>query len=227
MDKIKPIKLYVCLIMCTLCSVVDACAQIKAGLGARTGVIFSNFTQSEVDFEGNADGWLILSLELGSEKSSLFFMGEASYKGLGAHRITDAPVGQQGRIRTQFDTNYIGFSPMVGIVVFPEKKVSPRFYFGPNIDILTDSKLTFRRQENITGLDIGSDTETVVFGFNVGAGIDFKLGPTALTIDGRFTSAFSNVYKESLLGGALEDVKHEYFGVIVGLHFPFRYNRGS
>ena len=217
---IRPICLFVFLFG-GITDTIDA--QTRAGLGVRTGVVFSNFTQSSFDFDSNTDGWVTLSLEVTSETSSLFFVTELSYKGLGANR-TDRVVNGPGDTRTQFDANYIGISPMAGVVVFEDKKLSPRFYLGPNIDILTDSKLVFRRPGGVIGgFDIGGDTNNAIFGFNIGAGLDWKLGPVGFTIDGRYTTTFSTVYNESLLEGALDDVKHEYFGVIFGLHFPFSY----
>lgn len=211
--------------------------------GMKTGVVASSMGQVEVslgpvEFNWSGNNSYSAGLFVNRRLYNLISLQvEMDYKRVGAHATSpDYPEGT----KINYEFEYIGFSVMPRIDLFPESRLNPNFMIGPYADLRLESDLTISLSSGSAGAlfdsgFLGADTKpytnTQVFGIAMAGGIEFKTEPVILTLEGRFSSSFSNVFNESveelqlngdnLLLKLVENAKHEYVSILIGFNFYF------
>lgn len=202
-------------------------AQGISELEFKTGYISNSYTQSDLDNE-QEDGFIMsLAFNQSINKSPLHIRLKGSYKQLGSSVILPISPTDRRDVRRKFTNRYIGISVMSGVRLFENSRINPTFYLGPALEILTYSKLTsslindqFAVGFDAIITDLEDETEDLVFGVNLGFGIDWNVGTLKVGTDLRYYTSFTNLYKDSVFASELEDAKHEFFGVMIGFQIP-------
>lgn len=96
--------------------------------------------------------------------------------------------------------------PLAGIV-------KPNLFFGPGLGILLSAKVKGEGVET----DIKDDTKSTDFGFVVGAGLDFDLAMSKVTLSGRYTLGLTSIDDSEV--DPQQDVKNGVISAMVGYSF--------
>ncbi len=211
--------------------------------GMKTGAVVSSMGQVEeslgpIEFNWSENSSYSTGVFVNRRLYNLISLQvEMDYKRVGAH--TSSPDYPEGtKINYEFD--YMGFSVMPRLDLFPGSRLNPNFMIGPYADFILESELTVSLtsasaeglfENGFVGVNTKPYTSKQVYGIAMAGGIEFKTEPVILTLEGRFSSSFSNVFNESVedlqLNGdyillkLVENAKHEYLSILIGFNFYF------
>jgi hypothetical protein len=216
--------------------------------GIKSGIAISSMSQQETDigninieWEGTAAYQAGIFYNRRLQNSLLSFQFELDYKKLGTgFKVTDIDARVDPSAKANYKFEYIGFSILPRIDLFPNKRYNPNFMIGGIFEFKTNSEVVFtsdipdpdRSLNNFFfGGDTNEHTENVLFGLVMAGGIEIATEPVIITLESRYTSLFTPVFNENVedltLNGQtyilklMEDSRHNYFSFLIGFNFYF------
>lgn len=208
-------KSFLCSIILVLVFTSLSGAQIRFGLGLRTGL---NFGTVSLDPEP--------TLPQGVTKSGLTSFAVGAAAELEFARMFAAVVEpryimkgtkfEQGSAKQTISTSELEF-PIHFKVKFIQGPVRPFAFAGPNIGIVMSAKVKLEGTGNDSETDIKSTTSSTNFGIDFGGGAEFAVAPkVAITGDVRYSLGLSNM--DSTPGGTGSS-KTRGFQILAGVLF--------
>lgn len=216
--------------------------------GMKSGIAVSGMSQQETEIGNVNINWETRSsFQTGVfynrrlKNSLLSFQIELDYKKLGTgFRVRDIDQRVDASAKANYEFEYVGFSVLPRIDLFPDKKLNPNFMIGGVFEFKANSAVVFtsdipdpdRSLNNFFfGGDINNNTEKVLFGYVMAGGMEVATEPVIITLEGRFTSLFSSVFSENVeelplnsetyILKIMEDSRHNYFSFLIGFNFYF------
>ncbi len=216
--------------------------------GIKTGIAISNITGQESEIENISIDWGgRSSLQTGVfyniriPETILSFQMEMDYKITGtSFSIADVDPSFDQAIRANYNFEYLGFSLLPRIDLFPDKKLNPNFMFGLlaeyriNSDFFysssSQSDSTFTRNDFFGG-EINHLTNKFLFGYAMAGGVEINMKPVIITIEARYSALITPIFKESVedlplnpntfLLKFMEDSRSQYASILAGFNFYF------
>lgn len=217
--------------------------------GLKSGIVFSNLTQQETEIgDVNIEWGGKAAYQTGAfynrrlKNSLLSFQIEIDYKKIGTSFSIDDLIPQTTVTNTEvnYEFEYLGFSVLPRIDLLPDKKLNPNFMLGIVGEYRVNSELvistpsgndTTVTKNGFFGGQINHQTNSFLFGYVMAGGIEIKTKPVILTIEGRYTSLFTPIFKERIenlpLNGNtyplkfMEDSRSQYASILLGFNFYF------
>jgi len=138
----------------------------------------------------------------------------------GAKRNDLVPTKADDASEVTFRYSYIVINPMLRFAV-QNQGLRPYFLAGVEIGFLVDAK-TESNVEEFDGQDLKDQTKSTDFGVNLGAGLEFPSGTSALFIEGRYALGLTDITDTSDDDEIVEDqveVKHRGIYALAGIRF--------
>lgn len=235
----------VILIFCCIPSLINAQSH---RFGLKSGIAVSSFSQQETELGNFEIEWQSrVAYQTGIfynsrlKESLLSFQFELDYKKVGTgFNLRNVDPNFDSGSKAEYNFEYVGFSILPRVDLFPEKTLNPNFMFGGVLDIRTDSKLLLRSESgadtsltrnSFIGGDLDKRTNELLFGYVMAGGIEISTNPVIITIEARYSSLFSKVFNESVeemplnnetyLVKIMEDSRSNYFSFLLGFNFYF------
>lgn len=145
-----------------------------------------------------------------------------------------AVLGPGARLDQEIELFYLRVPLLVSVEpITGASSVRPRFYAGGSVGLELSCGLTSRSPtttlsgpcDDEGNFDAGIfDTEGLVVGLAIGAGVDLAAGPGAITLDGRYGLGLTdiNATREDVSGADQTEVKNRVLSVTAGYSFPLR-----
>lgn len=151
--------------------------------------------------------------------------------------------GLNGTMSNPFSTgeftgayDYVEIPLLAKLTLAPKSRVSPCVFLGPSlgINVKADIQIDWAASEFneawTESWDYSSVTNATELGIVFGAGLDYKVGRGAITLDGRFDVGLSNVTEGGTISARVDDVdiiehvsastsKNMGFALLVGYTF--------
>ncbi len=214
-------------------------------LGAKGGVIFSNFTGDGVDVleDGMRMGFTVLSDDpqifviggiSGTVNFGRYFAVQPEILYLRSGKEYDGVLlGEEQEF--SFNIDYLTIPVLLKLVFPANERFRTNFFVGPHLSIKLNATLDdidefpprgvvdlgpldeFGRDE-----DIDEETSGVDAGITVGVALDIKAGPGYIVIDGRYMRGFVDVFDVGDgVSGNLEEIKNQAITLMAGYTFLF------
>ncbi|XWN36703.1 MAG: outer membrane beta-barrel protein [Balneola sp.] len=236
------------LVLLALITVLPIVSAQDNRFGIKSGIAISGMSQQETEIGNVNINWEARSsFQTGVfynrrlKNSLLSFQLELDYKKLGTgFRVRDIDQRVDPSAKANYEFEYVGFSVLPRIDLFPDKKINPNFMIGGIFEFKTNSAVVFtsdlpdpeRSLNNFFfGGDTNNNTEKVLFGYVMAGGMEVATDPVIVTLEGRFTSLFSSVFSENVeelplnsetyILKIMEDSRHNYFSFLIGFNFYF------
>lgn len=201
----------------------SAFAQTGMRAGVKAGVDFANLGgDTEQLFETSLDNKTGFSAGafFGFDLQRMFRLQlEGQYVQKGAKATLG---GNEYKVKL----DYIEFMVPLTVLVPTQGSVTPRFYVGPAVGIEASCKFSGDFGGGSESLDCGSEellqqgidaqTKSVDFGIFFGGGVDFGVGPGALTLDVLYNLGLSDIND---VPDATESVKNQNIQIMAGYAF--------
>jgi hypothetical protein len=196
----------------------SAFGQMGMRAGVKAGVDFANLG-------GDAEQLLEASL-----KSKTGFSAGAFF-GFDLHRMfrlqIEGQYVQKGTkaedqgVDVKIKLDYVEFMVPLTLLIPTEGPVTPRLYAGPAVGIEASCKFSGTEGGITVDVDcdsdeIGAQTKSVDFGVFFGGGVDFAVGPGALTLDVLYNLGLTNIND---VPDAPESIKNQNIQVMAGYAF--------
>jgi len=196
-----------------------AVAQTNMRAGVKAGVGFANLG-------GDAEDLLEVSLDsrtgfaaggfIGFDLSRMFRLqldGQYVQKG--------AKFTEQG-VDVTVKVDYIEFMVPLTVLVPTPGSVTPRFYAGPALAIEASCKFSGSQEGVNVDVDcdsdeVGAETKSIDFGVFFGGGVDFGVGPGALTLDVLYNLGLTDINDVDV--GTDGSIKNQNIQVMAGYAF--------
>lgn len=206
----------------TLCALAlvfvtgSAFAQMGMRAGVKAGVDFAKLG-------GDAEQLLETSLKNKTGFSAGAFFGFDLHEMFrlqieGQYVQKGAKATEQG-VDVKFKLDYIEFMVPLTLLIPTQGSVTPRLYAGPAVGIEASCKLS--GEEGGASIDIdctelGFESKSVDFGVFFGGGVDFGVGPGALTLDVLYNLGLSDIND---VADVSESIKNQNIQILVGYAF--------
>ncbi len=197
----------------------SAFAQTGMRAGVKAGVDFANLG-------GDAEQLLETSLSSKTGFSAGAFFGFDLHRMFrlqleGQYVQKGAKTTEQG-VDIKIKLDYIEFMVPLTLLIPMEGTVTPRLYAGPALGIEMSCKFSGTEGTITVDFDcdsdeIGAKTKSIDFGVFFGGGVDFGVGPGALTLDVLYNLGMSDIND---VADVTEKIKNQNIQVMAGYAFP-------
>ena len=207
----------VTLLGCALVFVTgSAFAQMGMHAGVKAGVAIANLG-------GDAETLLETSLKNKIGFSAGAFFGFDLHEMFrlqleGQYVQKGAKATEQG-VDVTVKLNYIEFMVPLTLLIPTQSSVTPRLYAGPALGIEASCKLSGEESGasvNIKCSELDFQTKSVDFGVFFGGGVDFGVGPGALTLDVLYNLGLSDINDVQGVDGS---IKNQNIQILAGYAF--------
>ncbi len=192
----------------------DSQAQGLVNFGLKGGVNIANMSFDDFDDNSSRTGITIgavvdigipmfpVGLETGiyySQQGTTFDITET---------VEGMPVSMDGTIKLDYLT-----IPVLAKVNFgPPGPLSPHFVAGPYAAFILNAEEEYTIGGQTESFDISDDTESMDFGLTVGLGADLNLMVTTISVQGRYSFGFTDVFDG-------EGSKNRVISIVAGFAF--------
>lgn len=196
----------------------SAFAQMGMRAGVKAGVDFSNLG-------GDAEQLLETSLKSKTGFSAGAFLGFDLHRmfrlQLEGQYVQKGTKAEEQGVDVKIKLDYIEFMVPLTLLIPTEGSVTPRLYAGPAVGIEASCKFSGTEGGVTIDVDcdsdeIGAQTKSVDFGVFFGGGVDFAVGPGALTLDVLYNLGLSNIND---VPDTSESIKNQNIQVMAGYAF--------
>jgi hypothetical protein len=118
-----------------------------------------------------------------------------------------------------FNLTYVEVTTLGKIIIPTQSAVEPSFFFGPHVGFLTSAEVAFNSPDESTSDDMKDLFSEIEVGLDVGASMEFLLGPSSrLVFEGRYSFGLTNAFK-SLAGTEAPNDKLQTVSFMAGFAF--------
>jgi len=201
-------------VLLTLCMVLPANAQVNLGVLGGLNLANINVDPPMEEIELSNRIVFVVGGVLDYRLSKYFTLRlEPMYLQKGVKFETDeAPGG----VDYEFKSAYLEI-PMMITYTFVIQKIKPYIIAGPTIGFCLSAKKDISWDSQHHDVDIKEGTESIDFGFGLGAGLNVPIGSNSIFLEARYVFGLTNVNKEP----SDPEVKNKGIQIFAGLTFPF------